>query len=223
MFWGAYLGGGGDFYNSLEIYRGSDGYDDYGIGGRGGFNGGLLLGYDFGLLASQVEFVLTGDNGKVTINRHGYSGPGQYEQYWADKYKYRFSGTTIQIPLMFKLDLHWRRIMFQPQAGFYLNLTLGDLEFEKEKDEVKWGHVPSNERLPEELELEYDSPLFGFMTGAALGVRIGRGYLFMDGRFAIDLGQSKIKDKDRGTEMAAWNHSAWSVTLGYQHYVKGKQ
>jgi hypothetical protein len=190
LFWGAMAGG--SMYNyekSSEIGLPGD------IHGRGGFSGGLLLGYDFGLLAGQAEVLVTGDNAKYESD---YYNPNDHDR--------DLSGTTIQIPLMLKLDLHWRRIMLQPQAGLYLNLSLGDLNY---KEYYGGGNMDSG-------TMEYSNPLFGAMFGAALGVRIGRGYLFLDSRYAINFGDTKIDG------VKAYSREALMFHLGYQYYFKGK-
>jgi hypothetical protein len=212
MFLGGYVGGGGYIYTNPEIPMP---VYEYKLNGGGGFNGGLLWGYDFGLFASQVELVVSGDNGKFELVRQEVNGGGSA---WRAE-KFGFSGITLQIPVMVKLDLHWRRIIFQPQAGFYLNLSLGDLELKKEKNEAGGSGSPVSP-FPDEFKVEYHKPLFGFMAGAALGVHIWKGYLFMDGRYAIDMGKSEVEYKGLKT---TWNRSAYTVTLGYQYYFQGKQ
>jgi hypothetical protein len=168
----------------------------------GGFNAGLLLGYDFGLLALQGEVLFnTGWNG-YNYYEGGYGGGDEH---------FGFDLTTLQIPVMLKLDLHWRRIMFQPQLGFYLNFGLGGMRYNYNA----W-HINRGQRPYEEGSIDYSSPLFGFMAGGAFGVRIGRGYLFMDIRYATDLGNIKVI----GIEMK--RHAVMSA-LGYQYYFRSKQ
>jgi hypothetical protein len=116
--------------------------------------------------------------------------------------------TTLQIPLMLKLDLHWSRIMFQPQAGFYLNFGLGDMSC---KYEGYSKNFPSG-------DAEYSSPFLGVMLGGAFGVRIGRGYLFMDIRYAADLGETETNAGG-----IKFERSATMVNLGYQYYFRSKQ
>jgi hypothetical protein len=181
-------GGGGYFYNTEDIsYYPNKIYPVY---GGGGFNGGLLLGYDFGLLAGQVELLITGDNVKILVPTT-YSGGYIY---WDSK---RFNGTTIQVPLMLKLDLHWGRIMLQPEAGIYFNMTTGNLEHKGDSSSIS---------------MEYENPLFGLTFGGALGFRIGRGYLFLDSRYAVNLGKTKLTGNE------AWTRSAATGTVGYQRY-----
>jgi hypothetical protein len=198
---------GYDFFDGSGYFRDGGGYFEDGDG-YGGFNAGLLWGYDFGLWAAQVEVLLTGDNGQYSRSKTesyiaGYnSGVPYYNSYTAHN-SYDFSGTTIQIPFMAKLDLHWGRFMFQPQAGLYLNLALGDMEIE----EHNRGGITYQ---------EYSPPLFGAMFGGALGFRIGRGYLFTDLRYAINFGSTEVDDHH------PWLKSAFMVSLGYQYYFRNR-
>jgi hypothetical protein len=203
MFVGGMSGGVAYFYDNKDKDK-VNGYGSFHDGG--GFNGGLLFGYDFGLLAGQAEILINGEYG-------GFHGSSATWNGWWNK-DYVYSRTSIQIPIMLKLDLHWRRIMFQPQAGFYLNLSPGDLEFKQNQD-----YYYAN--APEEFIMDYSSPLFGFMAGLALGVRIGRGYLFLDSRYMVEMGDS------HGTfgngYKSTWNRFGGMWNLGYQYYFKGKQ
>jgi hypothetical protein len=199
MFWGFKLGGSYDWY-SMESGLWIDGLGENGHGG--GFNASLLFGYDFGLLALQGEVLFnTGWNG-YNYHYDGLYGYGGEEHLGFDL-------KTLQIPVMLKLDLHGNRIMFQPQLGFYLNFGLGDMRYNHDA----WGSGPS---LHVEDNMDYSSPLFGFMAGGAFGVRIGRGYLFLDIRYAENLGNIKVE----GIEMK--RHAVMS-SLGYQYYFRSKQ
>jgi hypothetical protein len=210
FFAGAKLGGSLYEYKFKNYYNAND----YREGDAGGdFSAGLLWGYDFGLLAAQVEILLAGDSGHYTWNNYGYySPPTVYHPYVYNSTE--FSGTTIQIPFMAKLDLHWKRLMFQPQAGLYLNLALGDMNYEYES-ETYYSANPATSR--NSGKMDYSPPLFGAMFGTALGVRIGRGYLFFDYRSAVNFGYTKLEGKEFGKRSAQiWN-------LGYQYYFRSKK
>jgi hypothetical protein len=194
VFWGTMLGGSLYRYNNDSYSDNSYGYSEE-IDGGAGFNFDFFLGYDFGLLAGQVEFLLTGDKGNLDT----------YSTY------YEFSGTTIQIPIMLKLDLHGSRFMFQPQAGLYFNIEVGKMDYEMEYYQSSYRYVTY------EGSVEYDHPLMGVMVGWALGVRIGRGYLFTDFRYATNLGETELDN------MGKYHRSAFMFNLGYQYYFKGKQ
>jgi hypothetical protein len=168
----------------------------------GGFNAGLLLGYDFGLLALQ---------GEILINT-GWNGYGYYDNLGEEHLG--FDITVLQIPVLVKLDLHWGRIMFQPQAGFYLNFGLGDMRYNYDYRRYygSWGYTPDTSTD------DYSTSLFGVMIGGAFGVRIGRGYLFLDIRYAADLSETKLKPV--GIEMT---RHAVMTSMGYQYYFRSRQ
>jgi hypothetical protein len=172
----------------------------------GGFNAGLLFGHDFGLLVLQGELLInTGWNGYHYNDNFG----GSYKEEHLD-----FDITTFQIPVMVKLDLHWGRIMFQPQLGFYLNFGLGEMTYNYDY----WRAGSGQSRHIEKGSSDYSSPLFGFMAGGALGVRIGRGYFFLDIRYAGDLDNIKIKAED----IEIKRHAVMTA-LGYQYYFRSSQ
>jgi hypothetical protein len=107
---------------------------------------------------------------------------------------------------MFKLDLHGSRFMFQPQAGLYFNIPVGEMDYKVDGSYYSY-----------EGSVEYDHPLMGVMVGWALGVRIGRGYLFTDFRYATNLGETELDN------LGKYHRSAFMFNLGYQYYFKGKQ
>jgi hypothetical protein len=170
----------------------------------------FLFGYDFGLLAFQTELLFS----SVTVKHDYYysstSGPPSYTYTYRDE-ETEFSRMTLQIPVMLKLDFHFWRLMLQPQAGIYFNFGLGGMDYETEYSSSSGSGSSSG-------DYDCDTPLFGVMAGVAMGVRIGRGYLFMDFRYAMDLGETKIYNyTSSGIEYT--RHSfAWS--LGYQYYFK---
>jgi hypothetical protein len=198
------MGGSYDWY-SMEDGLKIDGQGKEADGG--GFNAGLLFGYDFGLLALQGEILFnTGWNG------YGYSGI--YGGYSGEEH-FGFDMTVLQIPVLLKVDLHWGRIMFQPQAGFYLNFGLGDIKYHH--DAWAW-YYGSLRNIGDTSTDDYSTSLFGVMIGGAFGVRIGRGYIFLDIRYAGDLSETKLKPE--GIEMT---RHAVMTSMGYQHYFRSKQ
>jgi opacity protein-like surface antigen len=188
-------------------------YSDPKYEGGGSFNAGLLFGYDYGLLALQTELLLTGDNMGIERTAYYSSSYGYSSIYSINT---ELSTMTFQIPILLKLDLHWGRLMLQPLAGLYLNFGLGEMDYELD-------NMNPNGNRKEEGSIEYESPLFGMMVGGALGVRIGRGYIFLDIRYAKDLGKTELADWYDGTRVnkdIKWTRSATMLNLGYQYYFK---
>jgi hypothetical protein len=109
------------------------------------------------------------------------------------------TGVSLLIPFIFKMDFHLGPVVLQPLAGPYLNFALGKLR-------SFYGRDP------------YANPLFGLMFGGIMGFNLGRGILYLDSRYAIDLGKTKA-----GTNpMTVWRRGAFMLTLGYQIYVGRK-
>jgi hypothetical protein len=163
-----------------------------GIRDAGGFGGGLLMGYDFGLLAAQVEFLAAFE--EIRLNSYSASDV-------------TYSGLYFQVPIMLKLDFHFWRIMIQPQAGVYFN-------FGSELNQEVNGYNPSG---LSNSNVQTERSLLGAMFGAALGFRIGKGYLFTDIRYATDFAATKV-DGNR-----LWVRNAFLVNFGYQYYFGTRQ
>ncbi|MDR2617499.1 MAG: hypothetical protein LBC62_01395, partial [Treponema sp.] len=159
------------------------------------------------LLAAQTEVLFTTENLKVEGTKPIYSPYYPFNQISSYTYKEKYSGKNIQVPLMLKLDFHLGRFMLQPEAGIYLNITLGDLDYEYQ----------SSYNGSYKDQKEYRNPLFGMMFGGALGFRIGRGYIFADTRYAVNFGKTEIEGEK------VWKKSNLMVNFGYQHYFKSKQ
>jgi hypothetical protein len=223
-FWGTMLGMKATWFDNAridgnDVTRGnmSGGYGGR-VGGGEGFEGGLLLGYDFGLLALQVEFLMSSESMKTEM--HYYESSGTYSWYRADS-ETHLSGVNFQIPLMLKLDLHWKRLMFQPQVGLYFNFG-SDMNYE---GGYSYSLPYNNGSGQEEGQADVDPPLLGAMFGGAFGVRIGRGYLFLDVRYALDFGKTVIflpLPISYGNDFEG-NRSFVTSNLGYQYYFKGKK
>jgi hypothetical protein len=165
-------------------------WKDYGGGSIDEYpsgGGGLFLGMDFGLLAGEAGVLLVGDNGRVTmhVNSGGYS--------YSDSS--HLSGVSLHIPLLVKGDFHLGPVVLQPFLGPYFNIALGELD-------VK-GNEP------------YANPLLGLVFGGLLGLNLGRGILFLDGRYAIDLGRT-VAGND---PITIWRRSVFMLNMGYQIYL----
>jgi hypothetical protein len=165
-------------------------WKNYGDGMDGGvsFNGGLFFGMDFGRFAGEAGLFFTGDNAKT---------------YLQDSYGYRreaeMIGTAIHIPLLVKMDFHLGPVVLQPLLGPYFNIALGDME--------TTGYLTGNE--------PYANPPFGVVFGSLVGLTLGRGIIFMDGRYEIDLGRT-VAGND---PMTIWSRSAFTLNFGYAIYL----
>jgi hypothetical protein len=181
---GAYLGlMAGPVFNNYNI-KNTDSANAgiYHIDGKGAVNGGMYFGIDFGLLAAQAEVLITGDNAEMELS-------------YFDSH---ITGTSLLVPLILKLDFHLGPFILQPLAGPYLNFALGDIRSTDEYDGRNYD--------------PYANPLFGLMFGGTVGIRMGRGMIFVDTRYAKDLGKAKAGNHP----MTIWEHSALRLNAGYQ-------
>jgi hypothetical protein len=186
LFWGLTVG-----FNDYE-------YDPDLFPEREGFNAGLLLGYDFGLLAGQVELLYVMESFK-TVEQY-------MEGFALHNYTTKNSVSAIQIPVLLKLDLHLWRFMIQPLAGVYVNIPLGGIN--REMENFSGVYPPPFE---DSIDFE-ESPFLGLTFGGAVGFRIGKGYIFFDARYVSDFGDTK---PEGGGE---YKRSGLTVNLGYQRY-----
>jgi hypothetical protein len=161
------------------------------------FEGGLFMGYDFGLFTAQVEFLFANDGGNM--ERWRYNPSYTYEQY-------DFSGALFQIPLIVKMDFHLRRFVLQPLGGFYLNFGLGDVYY-----------TYSGSGYPSSGYIDGANPLFGWVAGGTVGFRLWRGFIFMDVRYMRSFGYTEIGGQE-------WfRRSATLFNFGYQYYFKSRK
>jgi hypothetical protein len=140
---------------------------------------------DFGLLAGQAEVFFSGESAVTRV----LSGSG-----YADA---NITGLSLLAPLILKLDFHLGPVVLQPLAGVYFNFALGNL-----KENVDGSDV----------EDPYANPPLGVIFGGAFGMTLGRGILFLDLRYAKDLGRT-VAGQDSAT---IWSRSAFMLNLGYQ-------
>ncbi|MFP3089749.1 porin family protein [Treponema sp. TIM-1] len=109
------------------------------------------------------------------------------------------TGLSFLLPLIVKGDFHLGPVVLQPLAGLYFNFALGDLELSG----TYGGKEP------------YANPLMGLMVGGDVGIRFGRNLIFLDLRYATDLGKTAVGNDP----MTAWRRSAFVLNLGYQFFV----
>jgi hypothetical protein len=170
-------------------------WEDYGGSGINGyttFNGGLFLGIDFGLFAGEAGFFFTGDSAETSFqNSYG-------SREWSD-----MTGAALHIPLLVKMDFHLGPVVLQPLLGPYFNIALGPLH----TSGFQTGDDP------------YANPPVGLVFGGLAGLNLGRGILFIDGRYEIDLGRT-VAGND---SITIWRRSAFMLNLGYQIYLGGRK
>jgi hypothetical protein len=123
------------------------------------------------------------------------------EQAEIDTVNIDISGMSLLVPFIFKVDFHLGPVVLQPLAGLYLNFALGKLE---------------TRGMGIEGEDPYANPLFGLMFGGSAGISLGRGILFLDSRYAMDLGRT-VAGNDPKT---IWRRSALMFNLGYQFSIR---
>jgi hypothetical protein len=147
---------------------------------------GLFLGLDFGPLIGEIGTVLSFDRAKVYYS-------GYYDGYYDGR---SARAVALHVPLLVKMDFHLGPVVLQPLLGPYFNFALGDLRIDSARD-------------------PYANPLFGLVFGGLAGLNLGRGILFIDGRYEMDLGRT-VAGND---PITIWSRSAFILSLGYQIYL----
>jgi hypothetical protein len=109
------------------------------------------------------------------------------------------NGKSLMIPLIVKGDFHLGPVVLQPLAGVYFNVTLGDLELE--------GSMGGKE--------PYAYPPIGMLFGGDVGIGFGRNLIFLDFRYAMDLGKTAVGNDPK----TAWRRSAIMFNVGYQFFI----
>jgi hypothetical protein len=146
-----------------------------------GFSGSVFLGYHLGNLGIQVEALSAYDH--VTYKYWNYSSYNEE--------KIRLKGWSLLIPLIVKYDLNLGSFAISPLIGPYFNMTLGDLDGKIEGyNGSDGGHT------------SWANPPLGLMFGTDFGWKFRTGMLFLDARFAWDLGRTVAAV--RGYEEPLW-------------------
>jgi hypothetical protein len=177
----------GGFGSSSYNTDGTDWKDKYHYESIHGSSGGAL-GLFMGLDSGGLIFEL----GAQTSFDKGEMNINQYD-------KRDVESMALHVPLLVKLDWHLGPVVFQPMAGAYYNLALGKLDIESSRG----GDDP------------YANPPFGLVFGGLAGLTLGRGLLFIDGRYEMDLGKTRA-GRDAIT---IWSRSAFTFNFGYQIYL----
>jgi hypothetical protein len=172
---------------SLSYNTDGTDWDGLAVEGNSAPNAGLFIGMDFGKLIIQAEIVLSGDNGTID------------NIYSNNFYSMGVTGTSLLIPLIVKRDFHLGPVVFQPLAGLYFNFALGDLKLE---DNTMGGEEP------------YANPPVGLIFGGDVGIALWKGVLFLDLRFAGDLGKTAAGNDP----IEIWTRTSFMINLGYQFF-----
>ena len=145
------------------------------------------------MLGLQVEAIHHRD----TIEYSGYYFPPGVMS--AEKYTASFDATSLIIPVLLKINGRPENIKFSLFGGLYYTMPLSKMEY-------------TSEDISEEYD--YSMPI-GWTAGMELGFKMGPGALFIDGRYAADIGATSIKDAN-GRNMAVFERRMVWVTLGYE-------
>jgi hypothetical protein len=115
-----------------------------------------------------------------------------------DRYTWSYTGFSLQLPLMVKLDFYPGRFRVSPFLGAYCLLPLGTI---KETNSMNSDRHSWTWRA---------SPPLGLLGGLSGALKLGPGALSADIRYAADLGDTE------GGEISAFRRRSLSLTLGYE-------
>jgi hypothetical protein len=147
---------------------------------------GAFLGWHLAKLGIQIEALIAFDSGI--------------------KDQIRFEGSSLLLPIIGKYDINIKSFVIQPLIGPYFNIALGDMHGTYQG----WGSYGGSD----DGDTPYANPPLGIMVGSDFGWVFKRGMLFLDARFAFDLGKTVYAVK--GSEVELWRKTAFTLSLGYQ-------
>jgi hypothetical protein len=116
-----------------------------------------------------------------------------------------FESVSLLLPIIGKYDIAVKSFVIQPLVGAYFNIALGDMDGRYKGSGTyhnKDGHT------------SYANPPLGIMVGSDFGWALKKGMIFLDARFAFDLGKTVIAVN--GSEEELWRKTAFTLSLGYQ-------
>jgi hypothetical protein len=116
-----------------------------------------------------------------------------------------FEGVSLLLPIIGKYDINIKSFVIQPLAGVYFNIALGDMSGKYKGDGVYKNRSGNT---------SYANPPLGIMVGCDFGWVFKKGMIFLDTRFAFDLGKTVIAVN--GSEEELWRKTAYTLSLGYQ-------
>jgi hypothetical protein len=158
------------------------------------YEAGALVGFQVSrFLAIQAEAVFTGD--KVVYG----SDDDTLQTYVEDEYTASFNSMSLMIPVLAKVTFRPGIFLLAVYGGAYYTLPLGDMQFESDDDGKS--------------SYKFSVPI-GVVGGLDLGIKLGPGALFLDARYAADLGNTSISD-GKGN-LAVYSRQMLSFSLGYE-------
>jgi hypothetical protein len=166
------------------------GGDSFGASFSAGFQASVEV---VPLFSVQAEAVFTWDNG----SRWEYEFvPGDDD---IISYQKRFSGYSLQFPLLAKLNFYPGKLRISPFLGAYVIVPLGKME----EDDLAAG---------DSYAYSYSVPL-GLLGGLSVGFPLGPGMIFADIRYTADLSNPELRDSG---EMKTYVRNAAALSLGYE-------
>jgi hypothetical protein len=167
----------------------------------GGDTPGVSL--DLGIQASvqivpafsiQAEMVFTWDNAPVW---NYFYVPERND---VDRYTRQYSSFSLQFPLVAKLNFYPGAFRVSPFFGGYVLLSPGDMNVDSARDAEK--------------SYAYSiSPPFGLLGGIVVALPVRSGMLFLDLRYAGDLGEPELQDSGG---LSAYQRNMLSISIGYE-------
>jgi hypothetical protein len=145
-------------------------------------------------LSVQGEAVFTWDKASVWA----YHRPGGGSV--VERYTWDFTGFSLQLPLLVKLNFYPGDFRVSPFFGAYYLAPLGRLK-------------AVNSLTDDSQSSSYDfSPPIGLTAGLAGAMKMGPGSIFADLRYSADLGEPDVRDGD----LATYKRAMLSLTIGFE-------
>jgi hypothetical protein len=117
-----------------------------------------------------------------------------------DRYTRDYTSFSLQFPLLVRLDLYPGKFRVSPFLGLYVLAPLGRLKTSNSLDNNRQS-------------LAYRvSPPVGLSGGLNAGREVGPGNIFIDLRYAVDLGEPRIQNENIET----YQRSMVSLSVGYE-------
>ncbi|MDR2607272.1 MAG: hypothetical protein LBC57_02680 [Treponema sp.] len=116
-----------------------------------------------------------------------------------------FEYVQMLFPLLVKFNIHPGRFVISPYGGIYYPLPLADMKY-------------SRNGRGNDFEYSYSLAL-GYIGGISLGTMLGPGRLFLDARYAADLGEIR----NTATEKDLFGRNMITVSIGYELGLFRKQ